>query len=51
MSHALVGRVQQFADDAATLGAGVSAIVDGAEYHLITTTRVDTIHVMDKGFH
>ncbi len=51
IAHALIGREQQFADDAAALGAGVGAIVDAAEHHLIAATAVDGVHVVDECFH
>ena len=51
VAHSLVGAVQQFADDAATFGRGIGAVVDGAEHHLVAAARVDGVHVVDEGFH
>ena len=35
VSYPLIGAFQQLADDAAPLGRGVCAVVDGAEHHLV----------------
>ncbi len=50
-TYTLVGRAQQLADDATTLGRGVRTVVDAGEYHLITTTAVNGVHVVDESLH
>ena len=51
VSYTLVCAAQNLADDATTLRAGVRTIVDTAEDHLVSATRMDGVHVMDKGLH
>ena len=50
-THTLVGRAQQFANDAATLGRRVRTIIDAGEHHLVTAPAVDGIHVVDESLH
>ena len=51
VAYALVGAVEEFADDAAALGAGVGAVVDGGEHHLVAAARVDGVHVVYERLH
>ena len=50
-AHALVGGEQDLAHDATALCRGIRTVVDGREHHLITTTRMDGVHVMDERLH
>ena len=50
-AYTLVSGVEQFAYHTAAFGRGVCAVVDGAEHHLIATTRMDCIHVVDESLH
>ena len=51
VAHALVGAVEQFAYHATPFGRGVRTVVDGREHYLVSSTRVDGVHVVDEGFH
>ena len=51
VSYALIRAFQQFANDAASLGGSVRAVVDGAEHHLVSATGVYRVHVVDERFH
>ena len=51
IAHTLVGALQQLADDAASLGTGIGTVVDRREYHLVTATGVDSVHVVDECLH
>ena len=50
-THALISRKQDLTHDATSLGRGIGTVVNGGEHHLVTTTRMDGIHVVDKGLH
>ena len=50
-SYSLVGRKQDLAHHATSLSTGVCTIVDGRENHLITATRVNRVHIMNKRLH
>ena len=43
--------MQQLADDAASLGAEVGAVIDGAEHYLVATAAVNGVHVVDECLH
>jgi len=51
VSDALIGRIEDFADDAAAFRGGVGSVVDGGEDHLVATTGVDGVHVVNEGLH
>ena len=51
IAYAFVGGQQNFAHHAASLGRGIRTVVDAGEYHLVATTRMDGVHVVDKGLH
>ena len=51
VAHALLGRVEQLADDAAPFSTDVGTLVDRAEHHLVSATGVDRVHVVDEGLH
>ena len=40
VSDTLISGVKNLADDASSLCGGVGTVVDGAEYHLVSTTRM-----------
>ena len=50
-THALVGREEDLAHHAAPFRARIRTIINRGEHHLITTTRVDGVHIVDKGLH
>ena len=50
-THALIGREQNLTHHTTTLGTRIRTIVDGGEHHLVSTTRMDGIHIMDKRLH
>ena len=50
-THTLVGGKQYLAHDATPFSRRVRTVVDGRKHHLVATTRVDGVHVMDKGLH
>ena len=51
VAHALVGGVQDLTDDAAALGGGVGAVVDGGEDDLVAAAAVDGVHVVHERLH
>ena len=51
ITHTLIGGEQDLTHDTTTLGTRVSTIVNRGEHHLVTTTRVDGIHIVDKCLH
>ena len=51
IAYTLIGGTQQFTDDAASLSRSVGAIIDGAEHHLVASTRMDGVHVVNKRLH
>ena len=51
VTHTLVGAQQYLAHHATALGTGVGTVVDTREHHLVTTTRVDCVHIVDKCLH
>lgn len=51
VAYTLVSRVEEFADNAATFGRSIRAVVDGTEDNLIAAAAVDCVHVVDKRFH
>ena len=51
VAHTLVGAAEKFADNAAAFCAGVGTVVDGAKHHLVATTGVYGVHIMDKRLH
>ena len=51
VAHALVGRMKKFAHHATTFSRSIGTVVDRREHHLITATRVDSIHIMDESLH
>ena len=50
-TQAFNGGIQQFFDDHASFGRGVGSVIDRAEYHLITSTGMHGVQVMDESFH
>ena len=51
IAHALIGREQNLTHNATTLRARVRTIINRREYHLISTTRVNGVHIVDEGLH
>ena len=51
ITHTLVGAQQNLAHYATALGTGIGTVVDTREHHLVTTTRVNRIHIVDKCLH
>ena len=51
VAHTLVSRMQEFTHHTTSFSRCVGTIVDRREYHLISTTRMDGIHVMDECLH
>ena len=51
IAHTFVGGEQDLAHHTTALGTGVCSIVYAGEDHLVTTTRVDGVHIMDEGLH
>ena len=51
IAHTLVGTLKQLAYDAASLGTGVRTVVDGREHHLVATTRMYSVHIVDERLH
>lgn len=51
VSDAFIGGLQEFANDATAFGGGVGAVVYRGENDLVSAARVDSVHVVDKGFH
>ena len=50
-AYTLVGGEQDLAHDATSFCGGVRTVVDRGEDHLITTARVDGVHVVDERLH
>ena len=42
---------QYLANDTASFGRSVRSVIDGTEYYLVASTRMDGVHIVDKGFH
>ena len=42
---------QYLTDDTASFGRSVRSVINRTEYHLVTTTGMDGVHIMNKGFH
>ena len=51
VAHTFVCRFEKLANNAAPFGRRVGAIIDRRENHLVATTRVDGVHVVDKRLH
>ena len=51
IAHTLVSRLQQLANDAASLSRSIGTIVYRRKNHLIATARMDSVHIMDECLH
>ena len=51
ITHSPVGRTQQLSNDTTSFGRSVRSVIDGTEYYLVASTRMDGVHIVDKGFH
>mgnify|MGYP006916025813 CR=1 FL=1 len=51
VAHSFVCRVEDFADDAASLRGGVRSIVDRGEDDLVSAAGMDGVHIVDKRLH
>ena len=51
VAHTFVCGVEELADDAAALGRSVCSVIDGAEYHLVSATRMDRVHIVYECLH
>ena len=51
ITHTFVSGKQDFAHDATTFCTRIRTIVDTGEHHLVTTTRMDGVHIVDEGLH
>ena len=51
IADALVGRQQYLAHDATSLGTGVRSVVDTGKDHLVATTRMDGVHIVNESLH
>ena len=51
VADTFVGRMEELTHHAASFSRSIGTIVDRREYHLVTTTRVDGVHVVDECLH
>ncbi len=51
VAHTFISRIQDFPDDAATLGRRIGTVVDGREDHLVAAAAVDGVHVVHERLH
>ena len=51
VAHTFVGGIEQFTYDAASFGRCVGTVVYRTKHHLVTSTRMNGVHVVNKCFH
>ena len=51
IAHAFVSTLEDFAHNAATFRTCIRSVVDAGEHHLVTTARMDGIHIMNESLH